>query len=135
MRNVKSWQVWDWKSIGIFCFVLICILLIYTVTVSPSLRHSINGKLLTATTQGTFLDEKDVTEFYQSSKTGNHLIVTKLTVEYSYTVNGEIYYATDNLDNTANNKLYISKLMEFPNILEVKYNPSIPSKSQIIINP
>ena len=132
MRKVRSWEVWDWKSIIVTISVVsgLCIALSFIFHFPDLLRHQ-NGKILTNTTSGHFIRAEEV-RVRSQGKMGTRSILTGVLIEYSYMVDGVTYYSKDNIPYSSANEAFLGKLSrDRAMILFVFYNPNHPDQSQI----
>lgn len=132
MNKVKPWELWDWKTIRNVAVLLIAgsVGLMFFFLFPDLLRNS-KSILLTETTTGTFIRSENLTQLGMG-KTGNHLMLTGIEIEYTYEVNGVTYFSKDRIPNTSGHQMFFNKLRNNRGMpLKVNYNPSNPQESQI----
>jgi hypothetical protein len=135
MQKVRPWELWDWKSIRNLILLLIVVggasILFFGL---PDWLHDSNSQLLTAKTDGKLIRTEYIKQ-PSMGRTGNHLRVTSIVIEYSYIVNGLTYYSKDKIPNSTKHQRFFGNLTDNPAmILEIKYNPGNPQDSQITTN-
>jgi hypothetical protein len=135
MKKISNWEFWDWKSIWAFFGVTIFIVAALFFFINyPGFVRNVNSRQLNRETVGRFVSSEYGQQLRQNT-TGNHLSISAVRVEYSYTVNGVLYYSKDNIPNSSENQSFFKSLSENPSLrLKIKYNSSDPQESQINFN-
>src|SRR5688572_9195737 len=125
MKKIFNWTLWDWKSIRIF-FVLTVVMSVgvYFFFSFPDYLRNRKSSDTNRETIGTFI-KSDKIEMLSQGRTGNRMVTTGLTVEYSYIVDGVTYYAKDKIPNSFENLPFLKSLSgKLNNGLRIKYNSS-----------
>lgn len=135
MNKVRPWELWDWETIRNVAVLLIAgaIGLTFLFRFPDIIRNSKN-LLLTETTTGRFIRSENLLRLGMG-RTGNHIGVTGIDIEYTYEVNGVTYFSEDRIPNTSGHQMFFNKLRNNRGMpLKLNYNPSNPQQSQINTN-
>ena len=136
MKQVRFWEVWDWKSIrgGIGLVLFMAGLFLFFEKYPDFVRNEKSSDLIRVV-DAEFISIKAIEGMRESAYTGNRTTRDYYAVDYCYKVNGQSYFSGDKIPNSSANKDFINKLLrgELKRI-SVRYDPLQPNKSQVVID-
>lgn len=134
MSNVSVWGTWDWESIkkGLMVLTILCIG-IYVMFIGPDWIRDYHAKSMTEKTTGKFIRSEYIKRVSQGRFGTTTETITGVLIDYSYTVNGEVYNSQDRISVSNENQLFFDHLKDSIN-LKINYDPDKPERSQINSN-
>ena len=134
MRNVYTWQLWDWKTIrNIFLFILFLFIVFIGLLKFKEHNDGNRNKKLSGLVDGEYQSMIEIKRTGNSLTSGTSTPVNYFEVKYFYKVNGQTYFGTCNIFNNSENVTLINGLKRRENKkLHLKYNPFQPAESEII---